>query len=451
MNLASLHHLESWVLAYLLNSLWQLPLLFCSGWLIARLVARIGGPRAEHRVWVGVLILQSVLPACSTLPWQWLRTILDWFGKGRGGNGTQVSILMGSGTALAELRLPPALFTTIAIIYAAVCTYFLARFLWRWTRLAILRREAIPVSPSGEAAATWLRCTNQFQVEGASMATSSQIFGPVTLGCLRKLVLLPAKMLVELPENDLHTVIAHEFAHLRRNDFVKNLVYEWLSLPVRYHPLLWCTSDRLMETREMVCDEMAAALSGRKEYAHSLLRLASLLVEGAPIQTPHAIGIFDAQTLERRLMRLTEKQKEIQGIGRLAIAVACALFGAATCASALALATNIDGVVASSGDSSSAKAPHVVPAKEMVNYLLTKVPPVYPVKAKKARIQGKVVLNATIGKDGTVEQLMVVSGPEALQQSALDAVRKWTYKPFLVNGNPVEVKTTINVIYRLLS
>jgi TonB family protein len=60
-----------------------------------------------------------------------------------------------------------------------------------------------------------------------------------------------------------------------------------------------------------------------------------------------------------------------------------------------------------------------------------------------------VVLNAIIGKDGSVENLTAVSGPNELQQSALDAVRQWTYKPFLVNGDPVEVKTSINVIYTL--
>ena len=69
--------------------------------------------------------------------------------------------------------------------------------------------------------------------------------------------------------------------------------------------------------------------------------------------------------------------------------------------------------------------------------------------AKKARIQGKVLLNAEIGKDGTVEKLEVVSGPSELKQSSLDAVRQWTYKPFLLNGEPVNVKTTITVIYTL--
>jgi TonB family protein len=448
MNIEPLNNLESWALAYLLNSLWQLPLLFFAGWIVARLVARTG-PKAEHRVWVGVLILQTLLPACFVLPWDWLRRMLSWFGGGPPSTGARVSVVMGGGTGLRTFHLPTALLTTIAITYGTVCAYFLARFLWRCMRLVVLRREAVMVSLTGEAAYTWLHCANRFQVEHVSMATSSQIFGPVTLGFLRRLVLLPANMLTDLPEDDLHTVIAHEFAHLRRNDFIKNLVYEWLSLPVSYHPLLWRTRERITETREMVCDEMVAAISGRDEYAHSLLRLASLPVEGVPIRTPHAIGIFDANTLERRLMRLTEKKKEIRGVVRVGFAVACVVLSAGICASAVALATNIDGMLATAGESPKAKGPYTVPASEMRGYVLTKVPPVYPEDAKKARIQGKVVLNAIIGKDGTVENLTVVSGPNELQQSALDAVRQWTYKPFLVNGDPVEVKTSINVIYTL--
>lgn len=448
MNLPSLQNFESWALAYLLNSLWQLPLLFFAGWIVARLVGRTG-PKAEHWVWVSVLFLQILLPACSVLPWDWLQKMLNWFGDGSPSTNARVTVVIGAGTRLGAFHLPAALLTTIAVAYGTVCAYFLARFLSRCMRLVALRREAVTVSLTGEAANTWLRCTDRFRIEDVSMATSSQIFGPVTLGFLRRLVLLPANMLAALSEGDLHTVIAHEFAHLRRNDFIKNLVYEWLSLPISYHPLLWRTRERITETREMVCDEMVAAISGRDEYAHSLLRLASLLVEGVPIRTPHAIGIFDANTLERRLMRLTEKKKEIRGTVRVGIALACAVLSAGTCASAVALATNIDGMVTTAGDSPKAKGPYTVPAGEMVKYVITKVPPVYPEDAKKARIQGKVVLNAIIGKDGTVENLTVVSGPNELQQSALDAVRQWTYKPFLVNGDLVEVKTTINVIYTL--
>jgi len=87
----------------------------------------------------------------------------------------------------------------------------------------------------------------------------------------------------------------------------------------------------------------------------------------------------------------------------------------------------------------------------MQGQIVHKVTPVYPEDAKQAQIVGKVQLEAVIGKTGEVEQLKVVSGAKELQQSALDAVRQWTYKPFLLNGAPVEVKTTINVTYSLSS
>jgi len=84
-----------------------------------------------------------------------------------------------------------------------------------------------------------------------------------------------------------------------------------------------------------------------------------------------------------------------------------------------------------------------------VGMLLQKVTPDYPPAAKEARISGTVVLEAIIGKDGAIRALKVISGHSTLQQAALDAVRQWRYRPYLLNGEPVEVRTTINVIFSL--
>ena len=81
--------------------------------------------------------------------------------------------------------------------------------------------------------------------------------------------------------------------------------------------------------------------------------------------------------------------------------------------------------------------------------LLNKVTPLYPDIAKRARIQGVVVLQAVISKQGTIENLRVVSGHPMLTQSALDAVRQWRYRPYLLNGEPVEVETQITVNFNL--
>ena len=147
-------------------------------------------------------------------------------------------------------------------------------------------------------------------------------------------------------------------------------------------------------------------------------------------------------------MRLTETTRQMGRLRRWAALTASVLLGIA--AASTAISVRFD-VAAAATDKQHAANPSrvTVPSGTMVHQLLSKVTPKYPPEAKKARIQGKVELDAIVGKTGDVENLKVISGPSELQQSALDAVRQWKYKPFLVNGNPVEVETTINVIYSL--
>ena len=81
--------------------------------------------------------------------------------------------------------------------------------------------------------------------------------------------------------------------------------------------------------------------------------------------------------------------------------------------------------------------------------LIHQVKPVYPPLARQARIQGTVVLQALISKDGTIENLHLVSGHPMLAPAAIEAVKQWRYKPYFLNGEPVEVDTTINVNFTL--
>ena len=269
------------------------------------------------------------------------------------------------------------------------------------------------------------------------------------MGIVHSRVIFPAGMMSRMPQEELDTAIGHEFAHIRRQDFLKNLAYEIAALPMSYHPCLWFTRQRITETREMVCDEMAAGISGGEAYARSLLRLAGLLLQGRSVRVPHAIGVFDANTLERRLMKLTEKKRQM-GRVRAGIAVAaCVVLGIATAASAVALRVGVDTHGNADKQTSKKGAPHSVPAGIMQGNVISKVTPKYPPEAKTARIQGTVVLDAVIDKSGRVDSLKVASGPGELQQSSLDAVRQWRYKPFLLNGKPIEVETTINVVYSL--
>jgi len=441
--------LESIVLSYLANALWQLPLLFVAGWLAAR-VLRLLGLAAEHRAWVGVLLLQALLPAASTVSWNSLRTLLNFSGAPPNNSQPHVSVVMGSGIAFGSPHLPAWLLACLVIGYLSITVWFVARFLWRLRTIRLLRQNAAEVTLSTDQASYWSQCAEAFKVKGASLCTSSDIQGPITIGFKRKLVLLPPDMLAALPGTELRTAIAHEFAHMHRQDFLRNVLYELLCLPVCFHPVLSLTRCRLAETREMVCDQMAASLSDHHRYARSLLRLASLLVGRMPARTPHAIGIFDATSFERRVMRLTDKPARRSALLRLATVGVCVAFSIVVCASTLALSVHVDALAAGQEQPpAKTTGPIAVRADIMQKQVAHKVAPIYPEDAKKAQVTGKVQLEAVIGKSGEVENLKVVSGPKELQQSALDAVRQWTYKPFLLNGATVEVKTTIDVNYSL--
>lgn len=95
------------------------------------------------------------------------------------------------------------------------------------------------------------------------------------------------------------------------------------------------------------------------------------------------------------------------------------------------------------------KAPLRIGGNVMQASLVHQVTPIYPQIAKTAHISGTVILHAIIGTDGTVQDLQYISGPPLLMRSAMDAVHQWRYKPTMLNGEPVQVDTTISVVFTL--
>ena len=80
-------------------------------------------------------------------------------------------------------------------------------------------------------------------------------------------------------------------------------------------------------------------------------------------------------------------------------------------------------------------------------FLLKKKEPSYPEEARKAHVEGAVIFVAIINADGKIVHLMPISGPDMLRKPSLDVVSKWTYRPYVLNGKPVPIETTINVTY----
>jgi TonB family protein len=189
----------------------------------------------------------------------------------------------------------------------------------------------------------------------------------------------------------------------------------------------------------------AVALESRRMYARSLLRLAMVIPAAMRGGATAAVGIFEGNTLERRVSLMMDRGKHMRGAARVTAIVAVMLLSGAAVVSMVGTHVTVRAANTTAGK----KGPVQVPAHVMASRIVNQVQPKYPEAAKKEKIQGTVLLSVEIGKDGTIEDLKVVSGPKELRQSALVAVRQWTYEPFLLHGNPVEVDTTISVVYTL--
>lgn len=113
------------------------------------------------------------------------------------------------------------------------------------------------------------------------------------------------------------------------------------------------------------------------------------------------------------------------------------------------------GVIGGIISSTPVAVPKVAPQRVRVSQgvsqglLVHQVKPAYPPLARQARIQGAVILQAVISKDGSIQGLKVVSGHPMLTPSAIDAVKQWRYKPYFLNGEPVEVETVVTVNFTL--
>jgi TonB family protein len=436
------------VLGYVVNSLWQVPLICITAYGCARLVRRMG-PQAEHWVWVAALVAAAILPACAGAALG-MPHLFGSAGAAAGVAGVRVEMGRFTQVGGTSLHLPLWLKHAATLLYLGVALFFCGRLAWGLMQSDALRRGSQRLALTGELAAVWNRYCRSFNVPDAEIASTPMVAGPLTLGLRQRVLLVPPEFMEKAEAGDVEAVLGHELAHMRRRDYAKNVLYELASLPVSYHPMTRWLKAQIRESRELVCDAMAAEfVTTREHYARSLLRLASLMSSQTQTMNIHAIGIFDANILERRVMSLMTKPREMRGLLRVGSAAICVAVGVATCGSALALRLDVNEPPPASEGAPAVNGPVSIKGAVIAGNKISGENPTYPAMARKAKVSGTVVLRAVISKTGDVTNLQVLSGPDMLRTSAIDAVRTWQYKPFLLNGEPTAVETTININFNL--
>ena len=336
--------------AYAINALWQLPLLVLAAEMMLRLQGRSPG-KTLHRVWLGCLFLGLAMPAFSFLhlPRHVLGSGLIHRGIAAipqtldGKKSLNLAFLGGLQETSAHKpqnanALPSLISESALFLYLGSVLFALSRLAWGLIKTKTLLHSAEAMRLTSEVQEVWDSCLALFQITRIELLSSSKLGGPATVTWRDPIVLLPADFRVE-QVNDMTAVFCHELAHVRRKDFLFNIVIEIFSVLIFYHPAFHWIRRRIQESRELACDDMAAdAMSGRNIYARSLLRLTEKMLSSAVVPQPDcALGIFEGEVLEKRIMNLLEnesKQSRLRTLTSLALGF-CLLLG--TCV----LSTNL--------------------------------------------------------------------------------------------------------------
>ncbi|MEA2338472.1 MAG: hypothetical protein QOE82_2479, partial [Thermoanaerobaculia bacterium] len=170
----------------------------------------------------------------------------------------------------------------IVLVWLTGVLLLSVRLLFGWLRAhSIAKRNATEAAPEWQRSAR--RLAQALKLNRAVQLLESSAFEvPTVIGWLRPVVLLPATSLTGLSTEQMEMILAHELAHIRRNDFFVNLMQAVVETLLFYHPAVWWISNRIRVEREHCCDDVAVAVSGKPlVYARALTRLEELRVEDA--------------------------------------------------------------------------------------------------------------------------------------------------------------------------
>lgn len=327
---------SEFILNFILNSCWQIVLIFAivalGAWLLKN-----GPARYRHALWIAGLTACLVVPLLTAT-----RFVPSWVSSFQiaAPVANVVAPVSSEDLNVDHIGSPRRKTVTtstsnvqiLSLVYALLIfgrAIRLARF---WQRKEKLRKSATSSDIAPEVEVVARRCSNLLNVKHVPVTSSAEARVPYTIGTLHPLIVLP-QAFSSANEYGLLSVIGHEMAHVKRRDFLTNLICELVALPIWFHPLTFLIKRQIDRTRELACDELVTKhVLAPKVYARSLLWAAHVSRQHSP--QAFMLSIFDGKILEERIVRLIRNNRRVgPGLARVMMFVVLAVL----CASALSL------------------------------------------------------------------------------------------------------------------
>jgi D-alanyl-D-alanine endopeptidase (penicillin-binding protein 7) len=409
----------------LMHFLWQGLLLGCA---TAVALALLRNSRAEYRYWVAC----SALMAC--LCWPALDLYQRLFGATAGGGTISVYVMQLAAATIvgdgAPFDLGDSLRGIVGLWALCACVMALRMILGLlWIDRTARECDCAHRQDQLRWEASLSRMARRFGIERTvRLRVVDTLSSPVTAGWWRPVVLVPAALLTGMPAELLEALLAHEMAHIKRRDYLVNLLQNAIESLLFYHPAVWWISNRIRAERELIADDFAARQLGEPRR----LALALSELERLQFSHHHLAQAANGGDLMERIKHLLRPAPQAlnwkAAIPMLGLALACmSIYAEATAA-----------------DKAARKTQALVDFNSCAK-------PVWPEGAIAAQRTGTVTLSFLVAADGKVKQSKVrkSSGHPDLDEASRTGIEKCTFKPATLAGKPVEAITRMQYVWTL--
>ncbi|MFZ6712402.1 M56 family metallopeptidase [Undibacterium sp. TC9W] len=276
--------------------------------------------------------------------------------------------------------------------------------------------------------------------------------GPVTVGIVRPMILLPSAMLTGMPVDLLEMLVAHEMAHIKRHDYLLNLIQSLIEIILFYHPAVWWISRQIRNNREEIADDLAARVTGEPR------RLALALSELANFQfiTPQLAQAAQGGNLMSRIKRLIKP--EVRTLNWKAAFLILSLVSSSLTlfAHANVSSPNATKETGTAKDASTEKMLYRDDDKKgdkrpVIDF--AKCRPMYPKESMEKKESGTVYMSVLVGADGDILNTKVdrSSGYRMLDSAVVAALRSCKEKaiPGKINGEYAQIWTKVQFVWKL--
>ena len=400
----------------------QLILIIATGAALA-MAFRLREPRVTLAYWRTLLMACLVLPVCQ--PWLTADPLVagTWLLSGEAPAGDVQEVAL---TVVTSAPWPLAF-----LVLVALTTGIAMRLLWLalgvWG-LARLRRTASPLVPLPDA---FSRAEAQVGVR-AGVYVSDRIAGPITFGLKNPVVMVPPSV-VAMPPHVQEAIAYHELLHVRRRDWLFEVVEEGIRTVFWFHPAVWWLIGRIQLSREQVVDQAAIRFTeSRERYVDALLTVARTKSTTALVPAP----LFLRRTLLKK--RVAQILQESTMTTRRLIASLTASAAALTLAATVAVRSfplEAQGRDIQTAASTGQPIQIVKGAEHLLHASFSE----YPRRAIEQRVEGDVLLDLVTDERGEVSDARVLSGPDELRRAALESVLQWHYSPNARGSTSVQV------------